>query len=559
MKESGKYDMKKNLFILFFMLFGMISLGFSQGTNNEDTNPVADLSTPQMAVKTILDNQQDDRNFPDIAAKALFKGSLKEKERIKLVIKLKQIYDGLGVYLYTDKMPSSPNYVDSVSKNQVFIIDRSLPMFYLQKTGGQWLLSKESVSQIETQHRQVYRFGTHVLLNWLSGFGNDKFMGMYIWQLIGILIISFCAFLLHKLLSFLFKGIIGFLIRRWAKMRMAGKLIMPVARPMSLLIVLYFVSVFIPVLLLNHPKAESYVIGTINVLIPVCFMIVLYKLVDVLIAYLKKLAEKTSSTLDDQLVPLLSKALKVFVIVVGVIFILDNFNYDVTALVTGLGIGGFALALASQDMLKNFFGSIMIFMDRPFQVGDWIVGDSIDGDIEEVGFRATRIRTFHNSVTYVPNGMLADMTIDNMGMRKFRRYKTYLGVTYDTPPELLDTYVKGLRKIVDHHPATRKDYYNIYVNAFNSSSIDILVYIFFEVPTWPQELEARHEFNLLAIKLADDLGVRFAFPTQTLHVEDMPGHESKTPQHNDTEDEMNNKISAWIAREFQEGEEKGAK
>lgn len=301
---------------------------------------------------------------------------------------------------------------------------------------------------------------------------------------------------------------------------------------------------------MNHPKGESYVIGAIKILVPFFGMMVFYKLVDVLIAYLKKMAERTASTLDDQLVPLLSKALKVFVVAVGLLFILDNFNFNITALITGLGIGGFALALAAQDMLKNFFGSIMIFMDRPFQVGDWVVGDGIDGDIEEVGFRATRIRTFHNSLTYVPNGILADMTIDNMGMRKYRRYKTYLAVTYDTPPDVLESYVNGLRQIVENHPSTRKDYYNIYVNTFNTSSIDILFYVFFKVPSWPEELKARHEINLLAIKLADQLGVRFAFPTQTIHVEEMPGQLSNTPTFNEPKSEMDRRVDSFITKEF---------
>ncbi len=542
--------MKSLRYILVLFLFLGTTLSFAQKDSVEN-RPKPNLTTPQQAVRTLFDHLQDNKYYPDIAAQAIYpiEGITKE-QRKKLAIKLKQVYDGSGIFLQTELMPNGVNYYDSISEQHVFVLDERLESICVRKYGNKWMFSERSVLSIDSEHKEVYKYGTHLLLNWLSDFGRDKFMGLYYWQLVGIFIIAFTGFLLHKLLSWIFKNFIIGLIMKFGHARLAGKLINPVARPLSLLIVSWFVSIFIPVLLLNHPKGEAYVIGAIKILIPFFAMMVIYKLVDVLIAYLRKLAERTESTLDDQLVPLLSKALKVFVVAVGVLFILDNFNFNITALITGLGIGGFALALAAQDMLKNFFGSIMIFMDRPFQVGDWVVGSGIDGDIEEVGFRATRIRTFHNSVTYVPNGILADMTIDNMGMRKYRRYKTYLAVTYDTPPDVLDAYVEGLREIVRKHPNTRKDYFNIYVNTFNSSSIDILFYVFFEVPTWPEELKARHEMNLLAIKLADELGVRFAFPTQTIHVEDMPGQTPKTPVYKESRDEMDKKVAGFIQTEL---------
>ena len=138
-----------------------------------------------------------------------------------------------------------------------------------------------------------------------------------------------------------------------------------------------------------------------------------------------------------------------------------------------LSIGGLAFALAAQDTIKNFFGSLMIFVDKPFQVGQWITAPGIDGTVEEVGLRSTRIRTFSNSLIYVPNGKLADATIDNHGLRAYRRFSTQLAITYDTPPELIEVFVEGLRKIVLDHPTTWKDNFHIYMNDLNSHSLDI--------------------------------------------------------------------------------------
>ena len=118
-----------------------------------------------------------------------------------------------------------------------------------------------------------------------------------------------------------------------------------------------------------------------------------------------------------------------------------------------------------------------------------------------------------------------------------------LGLTYDTPAHQVEAFVKGLEQIVLKHPHTRKDYYNIYFNTFNAYSLDVLFYIYFDVPTWPEELKARQEINLLILQLAKKLDVRFAFPTQTMHVEDFPDKNSLSPKSYPTKEELENRLS----------------
>jgi MscS family membrane protein len=164
-------------------------------------------------------------------------------------------------------------------------------------------------------------------------------------------------------------------------------------------------------------------------------------------------------------------------------------------------------------------------------MGDWITSGDVDGTVEEVGFRSTRIRTFRNSLMYIPNGIITNQAIDNHGLRKYRRFMTKIAVTYDTPPDLLDLFVEGLKRLVMEHPNTRKDYYQIHFHDMGSSSLEILFYIFFDVPTWGQELRGRHEILLSIMRLADELGVNFAFPTQTLHVETFPEKIGNSPKY----------------------------
>ena len=250
-----------------------------------------------------------------------------------------------------------------------------------------------------------------------------------------------------------------------------------------------------------------------------------YRLVDLVSAWLEQRARRTVNKIDDVLAPLITRTLKIFVTVIGLIFIADNLNIDVTGLIAGLGLGGLAFALASKDMVQNLFGSITVLLDRTFTVGDWIkVGDQ-EGTVEALGFRSTRIRTFYNSVVTVPNSQFITATVDNMGERRFRRLSTKFTIAYDTPPDKIEAFCEGVREIVRQHPYMRKDYYHVYLNGLGSSALEILVYVFWETPDWSTELRERHRFLVDCLRLATKLGVEYAYPTQTLYLRNDEGDE----------------------------------
>jgi MscS family membrane protein len=218
------------------------------------------------------------------------------------------------------------------------------------------------------------------------------------------------------------------------------------------------------------------------------------------------------------LVQLVRKSVKIFVAAAGLLTVAQVLGTDLTALIASVGIGGLALALAAQDTVSNFFGSLMVFMDRPFQVGDWIKTGDVEGTVEEVGFRSTRIRTFYNSLITLPNSNLIKASVDNLGDRTYRRWSTRLGIAYNTPPEKIDAFCEGIRELVRRHPHTRKDYYHVYFNEFGADSLQVLVYVFFFTPDWATELRERHRLGVDIIRLAAELEIEFAFPTQTLYV-----------------------------------------
>jgi MscS family membrane protein len=243
-----------------------------------------------------------------------------------------------------------------------------------------------------------------------------------------------------------------------------------------------------------------------------------YRLVDLVSVYLLEQARRSRTRLDDALVPLIPKTLKIFVTVVGIVFVADNLNIDITSLLAGLGLGGLAFALAAKEMVQNLFGSVSVLLDRTFAVGDWVVIGDAEGTVERIGFRSTRLRTFYNSVLTLPNSQLITASVDNMGQRRYRRMSTRLSLTYNTPPDRIEAFCEGIRELVRQHPYMRKDFFHVYFNEYGAASLNVLVYVFWETPDWATELRERHRSLLDILRLAHRLDVEFAYPTQTLYL-----------------------------------------
>lgn len=244
----------------------------------------------------------------------------------------------------------------------------------------------------------------------------------------------------------------------------------------------------------------------------------LYRLMDVIGNYLMGKALKTSNKFDDLLVPLVTRSLKTLSIAIGLIFLADLFALDVNKILAGLGIGGLAFALAAKDTISNIFGSLTILIDRPFQIGDWVTIGDIDGTVESVGVRSTRIRTFRNSLVTVPNSQLINASIDNWGARKYRRITCTVNIAYDTPPERIDSFCEGIRELLRIHPYSRKDFFIVNLTEFGINSLGIMVYCFVKVPDWTTEIREKHRLFNDIIRLARKIGVEFALQTQTVYL-----------------------------------------
>lgn len=460
----------------------------------------------------------------------VFEGIRDSMRGVRLAIKLKQIYDGEGLFVRMNTIPKDSNYVDSLTRNNIFTpFPRELPDIYLEKMGGQWYYSEESVAAIPVLHQKVYPFGTNKILNLLPRGAQQKVLGLMYWQWLGLFIVLGLGLLLYFVFAWMLNPIVSRLSRSRLYPSLIGKrLIRRLTRLISFWVIVKLLRIVIPSLQMPI-EVNTVAITLLKLLTIIIFVGIGLRVLDVVMAYVERATQKTESKMDEQLVPLLSKVLQVLIVAIAVLSALRLFNVNITALIAGISIGGLAIALAAQDTLKNLFGSFTIFVDKPFQIGDWVHFDGVDGTVEEVGFRSTRVRTFANSLVSVPNGKLADLVINNYGLRVYRRYSTKLTIAYDTPPALIEQFIEGLKEMVIHHPDTRKDYYEIHLNEMSASSLDILFYIFFSVKDWSSELSAKHDLLMNILRLAARLGVRFAYPTSTIHIEEFPGNGRSSP------------------------------
>lgn len=246
----------------------------------------------------------------------------------------------------------------------------------------------------------------------------------------------------------------------------------------------------------------------------------LFRMADVLVDVLSHLSTKAGTDSFRGFGSLIKKSLRVFIIIVGAVMVIDNLGYNIGGIIATLGIGGAAFAFAAKDTIANIYGSIALALDRPFRVGDWIqVGDRVDGDVEEIGLRSTKVRTWPKTVISIPNAVLANEMINNFSRMPKRRVKQVVGVTYETSPETMEQIVEAIRQLLREDDGVNQEFILVNWTDFGSSSLDILVYYFTVTTKWLEYMEVRQRINVKIAKAVSEHGSSVAFPTRTLYFE----------------------------------------
>ncbi len=251
-----------------------------------------------------------------------------------------------------------------------------------------------------------------------------------------------------------------------------------------------------------------------------------YNLIVVFEPLIYRFAEKFGRDFAKEVGSFLIKLAKAFVLVVGVVAILQEWGINVSTLIASLGVGGLAVALAAKDTAANLFGGLTILADKSLGIGDWIKVNDVEGIVEDIGMRTTKVRTFEKSLITVPNQVFANNPVENFSRRGVRRIKMYIGLTYDTSSEQMKGILKDIRDMLHNHPGIAKDQLiMVFFEKFGDSSLDVFIYCFTNTANWAKYLEIREDVNLKIMEIVERHGSSFAFPSRSIYVEKMPDAE----------------------------------
>jgi len=243
---------------------------------------------------------------------------------------------------------------------------------------------------------------------------------------------------------------------------------------------------------------------------------------DVVMPRAKQRAKASETPIDEVLYPMLITLFKWAVVAIGILTIFQEFGYSVSTLVAGLGLGGAAIALAAKDTLANIFGSVVILLDHPFVLGDWVTINGCEGNIAEIHLRTTKIKTFDDTIVSIPNSILTNTQIDTRGKYKAKMDCSF-GVYYSTTPEQIELIVEKIEKYINDQSIGPDRKYEskhyVYFSGFGDSSLNITVVAYTHETSYKEHVKLKHKFLLEIIRIVNEVGTGFAFPTRTL---DMP-------------------------------------
>lgn len=343
-----------------------------------------------------------------------------------------------------------------------------------------------------------------------------------------------CAGIL--LLGFLFRKYIGLSLthfffrffKRYSNNKFSDKFDEMFKRPFQLLFELVFIYIaFYPIHLPPEFNIRIFKDITVNVFITVVFDLalvgiatwIILRLVEYIGLVMADRALATEDTTDDQLVSFFKELAKFAIVVLAVFFVLGAiFKVNIAALVTGLGLGGLAIALAAQETLSNLLGSFIIFIDKPFKAGELISVNNIIGTVEKVGFRSTRIRTLEKSLITVPNKSLIDNPLNNITLSSFRRVKFSIGVLYGTRYSQINTICEQIKEYLLAHDDIDNDI-TVRFDEYGASSLNIVILFFVKTNDWDIMMRVKEEVNYKVMEIVESNGTEFAFPTQTIHLQ----------------------------------------
>ncbi|UCZ51901.1 mechanosensitive ion channel family protein [Bacillus shivajii] len=346
---------------------------------------------------------------------------------------------------------------------------------------------------------------------------NIQFNVPFTWQEFGIAVGIIIIFLVFRKIftTYLYKIILRF--SKKAPTEIVTNILLAFEKPLRVFFVFvgfYVAFMYLPLAEVFNDPMEKLFRSFIIILIAWG----LYNLSASTSTVFTKVGERLDIELDQILLPFVSKLIRFAIIAMAIAIIADVWEYNVSGFVAGLGLGGLAFALAAQDSISNFFGGVVIITEKPFTIGDWVSTPSVEGIVEDITFRSTKIRTFADTLVTVPNSTLANESIQNHSRMEKRQITFSLGVTYSTPREKVETCVRRIDEMLRNHDEVDQELIMVRFTEFNESSLDLFLYFFTKTTAWVKHLEVKEDINLKMMQILEEEGVSIAFPSRSIYM-----------------------------------------
>lgn len=342
-------------------------------------------------------------------------------------------------------------------------------------------------------------------------FIGDKFL----YEILAILILLFFL-TLRKIFS---KYIVTFLRKLTKKTPtdLDDNLLLAFEKPISFAIILFGIYLAGQCLSLTPPY-DIFLSKIIRSSIIIAITWGLYNLTDAKSDFTEEI--KLRFNIDDIIIQFFSKLIRFVLVALAILMIAQEFGYDVNGFIAGLGLGGLAVALAAKDAIANIFAGIVIILEKPFLIDDWIKISDVEGTVEEITYRSTKIRDFDNSIIIVPNSNLTNEAIINYSRRGERRITYYLSIVHTTPGDKLEKCLDKIKEMLRTHPGVHQETIFVYFEKFEEGNLDIFIYFFSNTTVWDEYLEVRHDTNLKILKILNEESVKLAYPSKSIYMED---------------------------------------
>ena len=270
-------------------------------------------------------------------------------------------------------------------------------------------------------------------------------------------------------------------------------------------------------------KETPFIKNILNTMVIYTIFWAVLSIIEALRGAVYNLIGKFNNELSKEMGNFILAIVKILIMGVGLGAMLQVWGINVTALVASLGIGGLAFALAAKDTAANLFGSFSLLADKSIRIGEWIKVKGVEGTVENIGMRTTKIRSFQKSLITVPNHIVANNPIENFSRRGIRRIKMHIGLTYGITSDQISQIIKDIKHMLqDHKGISQEDSLMVNFDSFGESTLNIFIYTFTNTANWAIYLEIREDIHLKIMKIVEGNNASFAFPSQSIYIEQSP-------------------------------------